>query len=76
MKVEEQYTNDGMGFETLALIINDKERFNVYSNYETPEDNSLGRNFNHCFRITDLMFEAYQAGKNGEPFDLVSSEGE
>lgn len=35
------------------------------------EDNNLYRNFSDCFSITTLMKAAYEAGKNGEDFELT-----
>lgn len=39
-----------------------------------PEDNGLGRNFNDCYSIVDLMKQAYDAGQNNEPFGIDSKE--
>lgn len=35
-----------------------------------PEDNNMGRNFCGVNSITRLMKMAYEAGKNGEPFEV------
>lgn len=35
------------------------------------EDNSLGRNFNDCYSITDLMVKAYKAGLEQEEFEFT-----
>jgi hypothetical protein len=35
-----------------------------------PEDGTLSRDFCDCFSIGDLMEMAYNAGKNGESFEL------
>jgi len=35
-----------------------------------PEDATLGRDFNDCYSVVDLMERAYEAGKNGESFEI------
>lgn len=37
-----------------------------------PEDNTLGRNFEDCFLIKDLLIRMYEAGVAGEPLDVES----
>lgn len=39
-----------------------------------PEDNSLGRDFSDIYNIPDLMKIAYEAGKNGEEFEIEYEE--
>lgn len=51
-----------------TLEIDGKVEFDVYDG--EPEDNSLMRNFNDCVKIPDLLKRAYEAGKNGEEFEL------
>ena len=36
------------------------------------EDNTLYRNFADCFKVTELMRLAYEAGKRGEEFEIVT----
>jgi len=38
------------------------------------EDNTLGRNFSDVYSIPELLKRAYEAGKNGEPFEIISAE--
>lgn len=38
---------------------------------DEPEDSNLSRSFSDCFSIGDLMKKAYEAGKNGEDFELI-----
>jgi hypothetical protein len=68
MKVKETYKEDNFDFTGhLEIRINNKKTYS-FSDGE-PEDNTLHRNFNDCFSITDIMKEAYNAGKDGEPFE-------
>lgn len=62
--------NDYRGF--LKITIDGKERFLVWDG--ELEDNNLGRNFHACYRIANLLEEAYSAGKNGEDFSMEKSE--
>jgi hypothetical protein len=39
-----------------------------------PEDSNLGRNFCDVYQIPALMKEAYEAGKNGETFEIENIE--
>jgi hypothetical protein len=42
--------------------------FHVYEGER--EDNTLGRNFNDCYGIPDLLKLAHQAGAAEEPFEV------
>ncbi len=71
MKVEiitSEDNDDGRGY--LEIKINDKRELTFCDG--EPEDNGLGRNFNDCYAIADLLEAAYLAGKNGE--ELVMSQ--
>jgi len=35
-----------------------------------PEDNNLSRNFADCFKILELVRNAYEAGRKGEPLEI------
>ena len=37
-----------------------------------PEDSNLYRDFRDCFKITELMKRAWEAGKKGEAFTLTA----
>ena len=52
----------------LEIEIEGKESLSFYDG--EPEDNSLSRNFNDVYKITDLLRRAHDAGKNGEPFTI------
>lgn len=41
-----------------------------------PEDNNLGRNFSDCLDVTSLMKWAWQAGKDGDTFEIINREAE
>jgi hypothetical protein len=41
---------------------------------ECPEDANLGRDLKFVYGIPDALRLAYEAGKAGEPFDLVEQE--
>ena len=55
-----------------ALEIDGKEKFEVYDG--EPEDNNLSRNFNGIYNIPKLMKLAYEAGKNGEEFNVIEEQ--
>lgn len=52
----------------MEIYIDGRREFTVYDG--EPEDNNLSRNFNDCWSIPELMRKAYEAGRNGEEFDL------
>lgn len=39
-----------------------------------PEDATLSRDFNDCFKVLELMEQAYNAGKNGETWTFSAKE--
>lgn len=39
-----------------------------------PEDNNLSRNFSDVYSIPKLLKKAYNAGKNGEKFEIEEKE--
>jgi len=50
--------------DELEITVNGKVEFCVWEG--EPEDRILGRDFNDCYKITDLMKMAYEAGMKGE----------
>lgn len=56
----------------LQIVINGKRAFKVVDG--EPEDSNLNRDFNDCYNITGLMKSAWEAGKNGEVFELIQTE--
>lgn len=69
-EIDEEYGE----FESLEITINDTTNFSVH-NSDSPEDNTLSRNFSDCYDIPNLLRMAYQAGKNNEEF-VVEYEGD
>ena len=55
--------------ERLTIEVNGRDRVSVGGG--EPEDNCLGRDLSFAFDIVPLLFEAYEAGKNGEKFELT-----
>lgn len=62
--------NDYRG--SLEIEVNGEKMFNFQDG--EPEDANLGRDFNDCFNIVRAMKLAWQAGKDGEGFDVVERE--
>lgn len=58
------YCGDGIRIE-----IDGEKAFEVHEG--ESEDMTLGRNLNDCVSITAMMQRAYQAGKNGEEFEIT-----
>ena len=56
-----------------TIVVNGKTRINV-GDYGEPEDNSLGRDLDFVYDIVKLMKDAYNAGKNGENFNVIQKE--
>jgi hypothetical protein len=54
--------------DAMEVHIDGKRVISAYDG--EPEDNSLGRNFNDFFGIGTLLKQAFEAGKNGEEFEL------
>ena len=56
--------------DTLVIEVNGKQEFKVADG--SVEDNNLSRNFSDCYKIQDLMNQAYKAGVKGEALYLLS----
>jgi len=52
----------------MKIEINGEKRFEVYDG--ESEDANLSRDFVDCWLIPQMMREAFEAGKNGETFEL------
>lgn len=61
------------GTAELEIKINGGRAFRVRDG-ET-EDNNLSRNFSDCYKIADIIQQAYNAGKNGEDLTIETVEG-
>lgn len=70
MKVKMITEHDGWGYDSLEIEVDGNSKFSVSSSDDSPEDNNLLRNFSDCYGIGELMELAYNAGKNGEEFEL------
>jgi hypothetical protein len=57
--------------DCFEIEIDGKTAFSAYDG--EPEDNSLGRNFSSVYSIPNLMQRAYEAGKNGEEFEITNT---
>ena len=66
--IENKYSVEDV-WDQLEITVNDEILLN-FGSYDSPEDNHLHRNFSDCYRITELMRLAWEAGKNGEEFIL------
>lgn len=67
-------SSEDMMFNSLQIVINDNIKFAVHSSEDSPEDNTLHRNFSDCYDIPALLRKAYEAGKNGEDFTVEYAE--
>lgn len=68
---DEMLENDGMC--EYEIVVNGVKRIHA-SDYGEPEDNSLSRDLKFVFDIVKLMRESYNAGKNGEDFNIKQEE--
>ncbi len=55
----------------LQIKFDDKEMFYVHDG--EPEDNNLGRNFNACVKIPEMLKIVYDAGKEGREVTFVNT---
>lgn len=60
--------------DAMAIDIDGKKAFGV-SDGEV-EDSNLSRDFNDCYQIPDLLKKAFDAGKNGETFEITRIDDE
>ena len=60
--------------EAMEIHVNDKKVFSVSDG--EPEDSNLSRDFSSCWNIPTIMKMAYEAGKNGEEFNLIEEDGD
>lgn len=52
------------------MIVDGKEILSIHSLSECPEDAIIGRDLISCYEIKEYMKLAYEAGKNGEDFNV------
>lgn len=77
MKVEvvvssEEFREKNDYRNTMSIVVDGKKEVSFTDG--EPEDNNLNRNFNGVYKIDKLMKKAYEAGKNGESFELSTRE--
>ena len=58
--------------DAFEIHINGKQEFAVYDGEH--EDNTLGRNFNDCYKVVNLLKMAHEAGKADEPLEIEQIE--
>lgn len=68
--VVKTYESEDMMYNSLEIVIDKAINFKVESSEDSPEDNTLHRNFQDCYDIPALLKKAYEAGRNGEKFEL------
>jgi len=57
----------------MSIEINGEIEFEIGQG--EPEDMTLYRDMSDCNNIVDMMRQAYEAGKIGEPFEFETIEG-
>ena len=72
--VEKTYSDEVMAErdffgQSLQIDINGKKAFSVTEG--EPEDMTLSRDLSSCYGITELLKKAYEAGVNGESFEII-----
>lgn len=70
---ETMYTRKefGMEIESGYEIQTTKNSVSFWDMSDCPEDAIFGRGLSDAYNIISLMKEAYEAGKRGEPFEIV-----
>lgn len=60
--------------EYCEICVDDDEIVSLGNMSECPEDANLGRSFEFIYHLPDILKAAYEAGKNGEPFEIKEFE--
>lgn len=68
MKIDIYIDEDYDHAQTEKMVIDDKERLNVYPLTDCPEDAIVERDLVSCQDVAKFMKEAYEAGLRGEDF--------
>ncbi|WNF07450.1 hypothetical protein [Brevibacillus borstelensis] len=76
MEVKLIHGKDWNDAASLEIEVNGKTEISAYPLYECPEDATLERDLNFVYDIPDLMRQAYEAGRNGEPFVITEVDEE
>ena len=59
--------------DSYSIFVDGVEKINA-NDYGEPEDNTLSRDLGFVYQIVPLMKLAYEAGKNGEDFEITVEE--
>ena len=68
----EQTLEDNDYQDSMSISIDGEKVFAAHDG--EPEDNTLSRNFNDCYKIIDIIRKAYDAGKAGESIEFETIE--
>ncbi|QOV08276.1 hypothetical protein Kirov_77 [Bacillus phage Kirov] len=71
-----ELVSEDFDYEMLEIVIDDTTKFKVDNADDSPEDNTLSRNFSDCYDIPALLKKAWEAGKRGEEFNLYYVKGD
>ncbi|AMQ66728.1 hypothetical protein FDG96_gp69 [Bacillus phage Mgbh1] len=64
------------GWANLEIVVDGRSVIGVYPLCECPEDAILERDLGFAYDIPDLMRKAYEAGRNGESFEVIEVDAE
>jgi hypothetical protein len=71
MKITFTHGKDWNGSASLGMDIDGRGGFWIGCLSECPEDASLERNLGFVYSIEDWIKKAYEAGKSGEPLEII-----
>ncbi len=67
--IKTRTNSEDLGIET--MFIEDKKVLRICPLCENPEDAIIERDLTSCQDIVVFMKKAYEAGKNGEDFEVI-----
>jgi hypothetical protein len=71
MKVKKVITpSSDYGYDRVTIVVDNDEFCSVRDFSECPEDANTGRDLSFVYGIPKLLKKAYEAGKNGDSFDM------
>ena len=75
MEIKEISKISVWGNNSYTIILKDEkgDTMSLFFGDGETEDNTLGRNFNDIYSIIDALNMAYEAGKNGEEWEIDDS---
>ena len=71
--------NEYESLDTVLIVHPDGEhveQYNMSFGAGEPEDMILGRDLNDAYTIQTALIAAYEAGKRGEPLEVIEEEAE